>query len=206
VVNSVTIVTSNPLWVALLAPIFLGERLSRTAIIGLIIALAGGILISLSGEAGEPSTRHAPLVGNGLALIGAIMAAFYFIIGRHLRARLNVIVYIWLVYSAAALITVVVVAVSGQQVTGLSREAYLWIVLLGLLPQLIGHSSYNYALGFLPAAYVSLVALVEPIGSGLLAILFLNEWPVALQLLGAILILLGICAASQGKKFKPVSK
>jgi drug/metabolite transporter (DMT)-like permease len=197
VVNSVTLVTTTPLWVALLAPIFLGEKLDRWAVAGLILALSGGILVGLSGESGDPPTRSAPLLGNGLALIGAIMAAIYFMIGRRLRARLHLTVYIWLVYSTAAIILVLVVLVSGERVGGLPGRAYLWMLMLGLVPQLIGHSSFNYALGFLSAAYVSLVILGEPIGSGLLAIIFLNEWPVWLQLVGSALILVGIGVASK---------
>jgi len=200
VVNSVTLVDTNPLWVALLAPVFLGEKPGRWAIIGLVLALCGGVLVAMSGNAGNPPTRHAPLLGDGLALIGAVTAAVYFLIGRRLRTRLGVIVYIWLVYSAAAIILVPVVVMSGQQVTGLPGQAYLWMLLMGLVPQLIGHSSFNYALGYLPAAYVSLITLGEPVGSGLLAILFLHEWPVALQLLGSALILVGIGTASREER------
>jgi drug/metabolite transporter (DMT)-like permease len=197
VVNSVTLVSTSPLWVALLAPVFLRERLDRWAAVGLVLAMGGGILVGLSGKAGEPPTRNDPLLGNGLALIGALMAAIYFMIGRRLRARLGLTVYIWMVYSTAAIILVLVVVLSGEQVVGLPDKAYLWMLMIGLVPQLIGHSSFNYALGFLSAAYVSLVLLSEPIGSGLLAIIFLNEWPVLLQLAGSTLILLGIGVASK---------
>jgi drug/metabolite transporter (DMT)-like permease len=197
VVNSVVLVTTAPLWVAFMSPLFLGEKLGRWAIVGLFLALSGGVLVGLSGEAGEPPTRHDPLLGNGLALFGAFMAAIYFMIGRRLRARLGLMLYAWLVYSVAAVVLVVVVALSGAQVMGLPGNAYLWMLLMGLVPQLIGHSSFNYALGFLSAAYVSLVVLGEPIGSGLLAIIFLDEWPVSLQLIGAALILIGIGVASQ---------
>ena len=197
VVNSVTLVTTNPLWVALMAPLVLNERVGRWAIAGLVLALAGGIVVALSGEAGAPPTRQEPLLGNGLALFGAWMVSIYFMIGRQLRARLSVITYIWLVYSVAASLLVIVVVLSGQQVLGLPGEAYLWMVLMGLVPQLIGHSSFNYALGFLPAAYVTTVILIEPVGSGLLAMIFLDEWPVPLQLAGATLILAGIALATR---------
>ncbi|MBN1678829.1 MAG: DMT family transporter [Anaerolineae bacterium] len=200
VVNSVVLVTTNPLWVALLSPLVLNERLGRWAVIGLMLAFGGGVLVGLSGEVGTPPTRHDPLLGNGLALVGAVMAAIYFIIGRRLRARLSVIVYIWLVYSAAAVILVGVVAAAGLPVAGLPGEAYVWMLMMGLVPQLIGHSSFNYALGFLPAAYVSLVVFGEPIGSGLLAIVILDEWPVALQLIGSVLILLGIGLATREQR------
>lgn len=197
VVNSVTLVTTNPLWVALLAPMILGEKLDRAAIVGLALATCGGILVGLSGEAGDPPTRHDPWLGNGLALVGALMASIYFIIGRSLRARLSVFLYIWLVYSSAALVMLAAVMATGQPVAGFSAETYVWMILMGLVPQLIGHSSFNYALGFFPAAYVSLIILVEPVGSGLLAIILLDEWPVPLQLGGATIILLGIAVASR---------
>jgi len=197
VINSVTLVTTNSLWVALMAPVFLGEKLDRAAIIGLALATTGGILVGISGETGDPPTRNEPWLGNGLALLGAVMASIYFVIGRNLRARLSVIVYIWLVYSAAAIVLVVAVIVSGQTVTGFATETYLWIMLLGLVPQLIGHSSFNYALGFFSAAYVSLIVLVEPVTTGLLATILLDEWPVPLQLVGATIILTGIWISSR---------
>ncbi|NLE51981.1 MAG: DMT family transporter [Chloroflexi bacterium] len=196
VVNSVTIVTTAPLWVALASPLVLKESISRQAAIGIALALGGGVIVGLSGEAGTPPTRHDPLLGNGLALVGAWAAAIYFMLGRRLRARLSVILYTWLVYGTAAILLVIAVIAGGLQVSGFPAETYLWMALLGLVPQLIGHSSLNFALGYFPAAYVSLVVLGEPIGSGLLAIAFLGEWPVGLQLAGAVLVLIGIALAT----------
>jgi drug/metabolite transporter (DMT)-like permease len=200
VVNSVVLVTTAPLWVAMMAPLFLGEKMTRWTAIGLGLALGGGILVALSGDTGEPSTRHDPLLGNGLALFGAVMAAIYFMVGRRLRARLSVTLYAWMVYSSAAILLISVVIISGQRVTGFPAEVYLWMILMGLIPQLIGHSAFNYALGYLPAAYVSLMVLGEPLGSGILAILLLGEWPVLLQVIGSAFILGGIIAASRVEK------
>lgn len=196
VVNSVVLVTTTPLWVAVMAPFLLGEKMRQFARIGLVFAFAGGILVAISGGVGDPPTRHDPVLGNGLAVLGAVMAAVYLMIGRNLRTRLDVVPYIWLVYSTAAVILVLAVTVSGEKVFGLSGEAYLWLLLLGLVPQLIGHSSFNYALGFLPAAYVSIIILAEPIGSGILAVIFLKELPGYVQLIGAAFILFGIGIAS----------
>lgn len=200
VVNSVTIVTTNPLWVALLSPFVLGEKLNRWVLLGLALALCGGVMVGLSGEAGDPPTRNDPWLGNLLALIGALVVAIYFMIGRSLRARLSVVTYAWLVYGAAAIVLVGAVLVAGQPVGGFPARVYVWMLLLGLVPQLVGHSSFNYALGYLPAAFVSLIVLGEPIGSGVLAILLLDEWPVALQLVGAALILSGIALASRANR------
>jgi drug/metabolite transporter (DMT)-like permease len=93
------------------------------------------------------------------------------------------------------------VAASGLPATGFSPPTYVWLVLLGLVPQLIGHSSFNWALGQLPAAYISLPLLAEPVATTLLAIVILGEVPGGLKLMGAALILAGIllgnCRARQ---------
>jgi drug/metabolite transporter (DMT)-like permease len=100
---------------------------------------------------------------------------------------------------AAIILTGTVIA-SGMPVIGYSTLSYVWLALLAFVPQLIGHSSFNWALRYLSAAYVSVSTLGEPIGSTILAVLFLREWPSALKVFGAILILLGISVASIGEK------
>lgn len=197
VTNSVVLVTTSPLWVALLAPFLINERLTKWIIAGLALAMTGGFIVAFSGEAGTPPTRPDPLLGNGLAVLGAITVAFYLMVGRSLRKKLPVLPYIWLVYCVGAITLLVSVLATSQAVTGYPGEAYLWMVLLALVPQLVGHSSFNYALGFFPAVYVSLITLAEPVASSGLAIIFLDEWPGIGSVLGALFILSGIAVASR---------
>lgn len=199
VVNSVALVTTNPLWVALMAPLFLGESLRRQTLIGLGLAFGGGLLVALSNAAGEAPNSDQPLLGNFLAVVGAIAAAAYFIIGRRLRGHLSIVPYITVVYTIGAITLLVAALLAGDmaEIVELPLDVWVWIALLGLVPQLVGHTSFNYALGFLPAGYVSLVVLGEPIGSGFLAFMFLDETPVPLQLLGATFILIGIFIATR---------
>ena len=82
---------------------------------------------------------------------------------------------------------------------GFSLRAYGWMLALGLLPQLVGHSTLNWALGHLSATHVSIVTLVEPLGSGVLAYIILGEdvsWP---TVIGGLLTLIGIYIASRAK-------
>ena len=81
-------------------------------------------------------------------------------------------------------------------------SAFVWLLLLAILPQLVGHSSYNYALRFLPPTYVAIVALAEPIGSSLLAFVVLHEVPPPLTIVGAIVILIGIGIASLARAIR----
>lgn len=197
VLISVVLVSTSPLWVALLAPLLIREVFDRRTLLGIIIAFIGGILITLAEGNSTSGPQAAPLLGSVLALIGAIAVALYLIAGRRLRASLSVVTYIWLVYGTAAIVLLLAVALTGGSLVGYSPAAYFWMFMLAVIPQLIGHSSFNYALGHLPAAYVSLVSLAEPAGSSVLAFIFLGEAPATLQVIGAGLILLGVFVAQQ---------
>jgi drug/metabolite transporter (DMT)-like permease len=208
VASSVVLVTTTPLWVALLAPLTVKERISGGVLIGMVLTLIGGVAVGLSDtcawvEAGLSCpewgdfVRGRAFLGDLLALVGAIAAAFYLLIGRSLRGKLPLIPYIFVVYGVAAGVLVALMLGGGYAAFGYSPQTYLWFVLLALVPQLIGHSTYNWALRYLSAAYVSITLLGEPIGSALLAYLLLGETPTTFKIFGAILILIGIYAASK---------
>ena len=206
VLISVTLVTTNPLFVAMLSPLLLGEKITRKTIGAVLLALVGGVIITAAGGAGSAPKQDAPLYGAFLAIIGSITVALYFIIGRRLRATISVIPYIWLTYGAGAIGLVILVTLAGQLPVvfngGLSGRAYLFMTLTALLPQLIGHSSYNYALGYLSAAYVSLSVLFEPIGSTILAVFTFQEFPNIVQIGGGVAILVALWIASQEERRK----
>ena len=192
VTNSVVLVTLSPLFVAVGSMLFLHERLSRLAISGVAIAVLGGVLMSLGGPGGASQQAPNPLLGNALALLGAVCIAPYFLIGRRLRKRLSTLAYISVVYSAAAAALMVAVAVSGTPLVGFDPQAYLWMALLALLPQLVGHTSFNWSLGFLPATFATIPALGEPIGSSILAVLLLGEVLTPWKVVSGALALSGI--------------
>jgi drug/metabolite transporter (DMT)-like permease len=84
------------------------------------------------------------------------------------------------------------VGLTGSPLVGFNPESYIWMALLALLPQLVGHTSFNWALGYLPATYATIPALGEPIGSTVLALLLLGEVITPLKLAGGLLTLGGI--------------
>jgi drug/metabolite transporter (DMT)-like permease len=208
VASSVVLVDTVPLWVALFSPLFLGERISRPVKIGMWLAFTGSVLVGLSDACAWsgaglvcPSlgefVQGRAFIGDLLALAGAIAGAVYLIIGRRARAGFSLLAYIFVVYGASAVSLIVLMLVAGQPAFGYPKVAYLWFLALALFPQLLGHSSYNWALGYLPAAYVSVTLLGEPIGSTLLAMIFLGEIPSGLKVLGGVIILAGIYLASR---------
>ncbi len=210
VASSVVLVSTGPLWVALLSPIFLKEKLSRAAFFGLGLTLVGGALIALSDtctwDHGLACPHFSDLLrgremwGNLLALFGAWAVTGYLIIGRNLRATLSLVPYIFLVYSIAAVLLVVLMFSVGETPFGYQPTTYIWLLLLALFPQLVGHSIYNWALRFLPAAFVAVTTLGEPIGSAILAYFILQETPAGAVLFGGLLILIGIYLASRNNE------
>ena len=217
VASSVVFVSTGPLWVALLSPLLLKEHLARTAIFGLGLSLAGGTIIGLSDACVWDAGLSCPALqdvmqgramwGNFLALLGALTVTGYLIIGRKLRSRVSLVPYIFMVYGMAAIALIVIMFVSGNSPFGFAPKTYGWIFLLAALPQLIGHSTYNWALKYLPAALVAVMTLGEPIGSAILAFFILNETPTLATLIGGALILAGIYLASrQGHQLQQQSE
>lgn len=211
VASSVVLVTTTPLWVALLSPLVLREPIRRSVLIGLLISVSGGVIVGL-GNACEVSQgtlncqaqlfNGDTLLGNFLALFGAWMAAGYMIMGRQLRKKMDTVPYIALVYGAAALILLVVVIIQAEPVFSYSGETYFWLLAIGIFPQLLGHSLFNWALKYLSAAYVSLTLLGEPIGTIILAMIFLSETPTPVEGVGAVVIMFGIVIGTTGRLFR----
>jgi drug/metabolite transporter (DMT)-like permease len=200
-------VSTAPLWVALLSPFLLNERLTRAAIFGLVVAILGGSIIGLSDACTwrgglvcpdlDQVLRGRAMWGNFLALAGAWAVSGYLIIGRKLRTRMSLIPYIFLVYGMSAIALILIMFSAGHSPLGFPARAYGWIFLLAAFPQLIGHSTYNWVLRYIPATLVAIITLVEPIGSAILAFFILRETPTAGVLMGGLLILVGIYLASR---------
>ena len=199
VAASTSLGTTTPVWVALSSWVFLGLAPSFSALLGMLVAVLGGALIGFGGAAGAASS--APLLGNSLALVGAVAAAAYLLLGRSAqRHGLSLQAYIGVAYGVAALSLLPLPFFLGYSYTGYSAESYLWVLLLALIPQLIGHTSYNYAVKHVNPAVVATVILLEPIGASLLALLLFSEVPPLLTLLGALILLVGVAITTRNSR------
>ncbi|MFN2141748.1 MAG: DMT family transporter [Candidatus Promineifilaceae bacterium] len=196
IINSTVLVATVPIWVALASPIVLKEPISRGVKQGITLAIAGTIVISLSAIA-EPGGGSNPMLGNALALIGGIAAAGYLLLGRRLRPHLSLLSYTTIVYGMAGLTLLLFNLVSGTAILGYAPQVVALFLVIAVVPQLIGHSSLNWALSFLPAAYVAIVAISEPVGATLLAMIIFREFPGPLVIAGSAIILAGVFLASR---------
>jgi len=196
VASSVLLVTTSPLFIALAAPVFTGDRPTRRMILGIAIALSGTAFIAY-GDAGMDSGS---LWGNSLAVLGAVAVAGYYIIGRRLRAGLSLLSYVALVYPTAALCLIGSALVVGNSMLGYAPGVAVWMVLLGLGPQVIGHSSLNWALKYVDPVVVSTVVKAEPVIASLLVWLALGEAPTWVQAAGGAVVLAGVYLTVSGER------
>lgn len=197
VLSSVVLVTTTPLWIGVASPLFLGERSPRSVWLGLIAAMIGGGLVGLADVSGSTAVAG---WGDLLALSGAVFAAGYLMIGRGVRDRLSFVAYVWLVYGVAALVLIAWALIARAPLVGYPVQAVLWLAAVGLIPQLIGHTAANYVIRHVSATLVGISVLGEPIGSTALAVALLAERPTPLQLVGGVVILGGIAAASLAER------
>lgn len=198
---STALVTTNPVWVSLLSWVWLGERTSRQTWVGVAVALAGGMLIGWGGDA-SPSGSN-PLLGNGLALAGAWAASVYFLLGRDAqRHGFCIAQYVTIAYTVAAIVLLPLPLLVGTPYTGYSPQTYLYLLLMALLPQLVGHTSLNWSVRWLSPTLVSLVILFEPVLSSLLGYLIFKELPTAMVIGGAIVLLAGVAIVALASREK----
>lgn len=193
---SVILVQTFPVFVVIGSWLFLHERPSRRTAIGMILALAGGVVITL--EAGR--NGEVRMAGNLLALTGALGAAGYYLIGRKLRSEVDTVPYVGLVYSVAAVVALAATLGSGAPMTGFTLRTGLLLVAIALLPQVIGHTSLNWALKHYSATTVSILTLAEPLGATILAFFILHEKIGGQTLTGGLIILAGVALTLLGER------
>ena len=197
VAASVVLVNTQPVIVAVLSALWLGEAPERRQWLGIAIAFAGALVL-VAGDLGMSAVAGSrALFGDGLALAGAVTAALYYLAGRRLRQTLDIWPYVGLVYSAC-LVTLLLIALVMRVPLAIEAPRDLAIfAALAVGPMMLGHTGFNWALRYLPAYVVTLATLGEPVGATLLAAVIpgIAEVPSLLTLLGGIVIVTGVAIA-----------
>lgn len=199
VLVSVVLVTTSPLWSAGLEAVFLRARASRLVLGGVLLAVSGAVTISLPAQGTPAELGSNPLLGSALALAGALAVSIYLVIGRSVRSRLPLLPYIWLVYSVGALTALAAIAITTTFVTGYSPAGYAFLLAIALIPQLIGHSAFNYALEYLSATYIGIATQLEPVLSAVIAFFLFQETPRVVQIFGSAIVMAGVILATLGQ-------
>jgi len=198
VAASVTLVQTQPVFVAAGAALLLHERVTRRVLAGIVVAVSGGAAMSLSGGDAAAVAGSAPL-GNALALVGAVTAAGYVLAGRSVRQRVALFPYVTVVYAVCAVTLFALVAAGDAPLVDYPRREWLLFLGMAVGPGVFGHTVVNWALEHVESSVVSVSLLGEPVGSTLLAVVLLAEVPSAATALGGAVVLAGIYVTTTGR-------
>lgn len=189
VLRSTVLVTLAPVWAGLVEWLVLRQPPARRYWLGLLLAVPAVALLASDGGGGS-------VQGDLLAVVGGLVGAVYFLIGRSVRKRVGLATYGSLVCAAAAATLLPVALVGGVPLVGFSWGTWLALLALALGPQMLGHNGLNYALRYLPASLVTAVTLLEPVGATALALVVLGQVPPVWAVVGGLLTLLGVGVAT----------
>ena len=196
IANSVVLVNTIPLWVGLLTPLISKDRIRGATITSIIVSIFGAGIIGF----GDFSIGGNALWGDLLAVIGAMCAAVYLLFGRKLRRKLSLLSYVAICYGSAAVILWLVVLILNLPVTGYSTPTVASFWAMALIPQIIGHSSYNWSLKWFSTSLVAVALLGEPIGSTILAYIIFEEKLTWMKFIGGLFILSAIYIAASRER------
>jgi drug/metabolite transporter (DMT)-like permease len=198
VANAAVLVSTGPVFMALFGWLLLNERLSVRTVVAILVAVGGSALLGFGDTASSSPAGGDPLLGNALALVAAVLWALYLLIGRVVRQRIDWLPYIFPLYVVAAVTTTVFALGTGTPLSGYPAGIYLLAFAMAVFPQILGHGSFNYAVKYVPAAFLGLVSLLEPIGASALAMFLFQEFPGPVALAGMALILVAVGVTMTG--------
>ncbi|MFD1362001.1 DMT family transporter [Lentibacillus salinarum] len=188
VASSVVLVTLQPIFAFLGTYLFFQERFSYGAIISMVIALLGSLIISW----GDFQISGIALFGDMLALLGAVLVTAYFLMGQRVRKRLSLMTYTFIVYGISSLTLILYNLIGGNPFFGYPVDHWLVFLGLAILPTFFGHTLFNWALKWVSTASISMGIVFEPVGASILAYFILGETITWSQWLGGSIVLFGL--------------
>lgn len=188
VASSTVLVTLQPIFAFAGTYFFYKERLSFKTIISALIAIMGSIIISF----GDFKVSGMALFGDILALIACAFVTAYLLFGQDVRKRISLITYTFIVYSVSTIALFVYVVLIGESLGPYPQADWLWFILLAIIPNLLGHTLFNWALKWVSTNVISIAVLFEPVGASILAYFVFSETLSSMQVLGGIIIIFGI--------------
>jgi len=195
VASSIALIATQPVWAALIARLR-GAYVPRRTWLGIGIALIGVVILTGVDFSLDPRA----LIGDALALAGAIFAAAYVTAGQEVRASVSTRTYTVLAYGSAALTLLVVVGLTRTPLSGWSLRDWGLILLLTLVAQILGHTLINVALKRTSATVTSFAILFELPGSIIFAAILLGQVPAWSLVPALVLLFIGLLVVISGSR------
>lgn len=188
VASSTVLVTMQPLFAFIGTYLFFKEKITLQTFIAGGIAILGSALISW----GDFQISGTALYGDILALIACALITGYLLFGQDVRKRLSLVTYTMVVYSVSTITLFFYIIIKGESFGPYPAIDWMWFILLAIIPNLLGHNLFNWALKWTSTNVISIAILFEPVVAALLAIFIFNEYLTVSQIVGGLVVILGI--------------
>ncbi|AGF56262.1 MULTISPECIES: DMT family transporter [Clostridium] len=188
VASSTVLVTMQPLFAFIGSYFFFGEKLKKLSLFGGLLSILGSCIIGL----GDFQIGGIALLGDLLALLAAGVITAYFLIGQSIRQELSLVVYVFICYLSSSVFLIGYSVILGYPLIGYQQSDWLCFLGLAFISTILGQTVLNWLIKWLNASTISMSILGEPVGTCILAYLILGESISYNQILGSIIILLGI--------------
>lgn len=198
VASSTALVATQPIWAAVIGR-FRGRFVPRQAWVGIAVSMLG--VLVLVGIDFRIDTRS--LIGDALALIGAVLAAAYVTIGEDVRQTVSTGPFTLVAYGASSVVLLLVCLVGGQELGGFPTSAWLGIAALTLGAQLLGHTLIAVVLKRTSATVTSLAILFEMPGSTIIAAVWLHQLPPVSVIPAIALLFAGLVIVIRSGRVEP---
>lgn len=194
VAASTALVCLQAAWIAIFQSLR-GTKYGWRVGVGVLLAFAGVVVIT----GFDIGSGTEALIGDGLALIGGILAASYTLSGSKARATMSTSSYTTICYGMTSVLLLVMCLLTGAPVWGFGLNGWIGILALALCSQVLGHTALNHLLTSLGPLTVSTLILLEIPGAALLAALFLGQVLPAGTVAGLVAILAGLFFVVRGQ-------
>jgi len=188
VASSTVLVTLQPLFAFVGTYFFFKENITLKTIFAGVIAIVGSILISW----GDFKLSGTAFYGDMLALVACALVTAYFLFGQDVRKRLSLVTYTMVVYAVSTITLFIYVLIKGESFGPYPTMDWIWFILLAIVPNLLGHTLFNWSIKYVSTNVVSIAILFEPIGAAILALLIFKEYLIATQIIGGFIVIVGI--------------
>lgn len=185
------IVNLSSVWVGIGAMILFREKLNRFHWTGNIIAILGVAIII-----GINNIIHMKInTGFVFSIIASIFLALYILSVKEVRQKNSTIQVVFYTFLGCTITLFICCIATGSGLYGFSLPSWVYLLCLGLITQVGGYFSINYALGYINSSTVSILTLLQPVLTAIFAVIVLNESFTVYQIIGGALVLAGLLIA-----------
>ena len=161
----------------------------------MLITIIGSVYIAISANSSSGLNDANSMIGAILSTFAAMAGAAYITIGRSVRRKVSLFPYVWILFGIGGILGLLFTLATRTPILGHSATGYFWLIMLTLIPQLIGHSGYNFALRYFTATLTSLSSQLITITATIVAFFIFAEVPTVSDIIGSTVIGIGVIIA-----------